>query len=1157
MAQLVLATAGAVIGGAIGGPAGAKWGWMIGSAAGGILFPPKQPDGPRLEDLTVQVSTYGAPIARTWGMNRLTGNVIWASEMTEHAEEQGGKGGSSYSTYSYSCSFAVAICEGPIAGITRIWADGRLIFDGRPENTGKQKDFEAVSLVSYLGTEDQEPDATMQALQGDVPAYRGLAYVVFNELQLERYGNRIPNLSFEVVTDGTIALEPPEQFGERYSWGGGVTFESDMTTDGKFWVGTRSGHAVQDSDGVWSMDANAPDGAFQVQRYDPETLEIEFAVDASAYSMAGAGAAYGTSFYMGRGQPGSARAGFISCGPPSFDYCYGLPNPYSHGIGVSADGVVTDYIDSASSSQFQNAIYWPGAPYFTPDNAGVTGMSSASSSLPRVSWWSSNGLLSNGGVRFLITGEQDREAVSCACGPIPPNFDGVWTSGGGSWSFKSTTTSDGYSVIQGWSGVSASWLFDGRTEVGYSLPGSGVSMPAIVIDEARGNVYAWANAEQIALYRDGAATGFEFDGTASEWAVRAATIDQDTGLHRLLVGGGLSSPPALVLFNPDTEVVVERLELVSLDIADTQGKLWDFPERGAVLYSDGYANYWIPYAPRLTGECVPLSEIVTDLSIASGLTADDIDVTELTDCVLGYLIARPGTARSAIEQLMIAYGFDAVQSGLKIKYVKRGKTPVATIPQDDLAAHESGDDVPEPLPLTRSDDVALPNTVTIKYIDQAADYQTGVQSSARQTGRARSEISVDLPVVLTGAHAKAVADQAMYSGWIARTKTQFSTTIEYLRLEPTDVVTVNGSSLYLTKRTVNGGLLNFEAEFDAGLAMIGGAVAGVGTGQPVQVINTVPASFLLLLDGPLLRDADDDPGSYYAVYGATGGGTWRGANVEASLSGSSWSTVATVNSPGSTVGTTTDALDNWTGGWIFDEISRVTVTMQSGTLESKLRAEVLAGQNRALIGADGRWECIHYRTATFNLDGTYTLSGLLRGRHGTEWAMGTHAVGDRFIAMPASTLLTREIDNADLGVSYQYRAVTLGGTRASAVVSAFTIDGERLKPWAPVDLRRSRDGSDNLTLTWKRRTRLSTRFTGGAGINTPLGETSEAYEVDIYDDNTYTTMVRTITGLATATATYSAANQTTDFGSPQAQIFLRVYQVSATVGRGHYLQGAA
>jgi hypothetical protein len=179
------------------------------------------------------VSTYGVGIPRYWGRGRGAGNVIWSTDLIPQAEEQGGKGGSSYSTYSYRASFAVAICEGPIAGVTRIWADGRLIFDGRPGNEGKTKDFDAVSLVVYLGTEDQMPDPTMQALQGDVPAYRGTAYAMFTDMQLQRYGNRLTNLHFEVVTDGATALEPPTQFGERFSYGADFVFQSDMTTDGK------------------------------------------------------------------------------------------------------------------------------------------------------------------------------------------------------------------------------------------------------------------------------------------------------------------------------------------------------------------------------------------------------------------------------------------------------------------------------------------------------------------------------------------------------------------------------------------------------------------------------------------------------------------------------------------------------------------------------------------------------------------------------------------------------------------------------------------------------------------------------------------------------------------------------------------------------------
>ena len=99
MASLALAVAGSYIGGAMaGGTAavafgmtGAQLGWMGGAMLGSVLFPPKMPDGPRLDDLSVQVSSYGASITRLWGTSRIAGNVIWSTDLVEHAQEQGGK----------------------------------------------------------------------------------------------------------------------------------------------------------------------------------------------------------------------------------------------------------------------------------------------------------------------------------------------------------------------------------------------------------------------------------------------------------------------------------------------------------------------------------------------------------------------------------------------------------------------------------------------------------------------------------------------------------------------------------------------------------------------------------------------------------------------------------------------------------------------------------------------------------------------------------------------------------------------------------------------------------------------------------------------------------------------------------------------------------
>jgi hypothetical protein len=109
-----------------------------------------------------------------------------------------------------------------------------------------------------------------------------------------------------------------------------------------------------------------------------------------------------------------------------------------------------------------------------------------------------------------------------------------------------------------------------------------------------------------------------------------------------------------------------------------------------------------------------------------------------------------------------------------------------------------------------------------------------------------------------------------------------------------------------------------------------------------------------------------------------------------------------------------------------------------------------------------------------------------------------------------------------------------------------TTRGRAEKPYAPAQVAGTRDGGDNLTITWVRRTRIGGEWLGGTGT-VPVSEASEAYEVEVLNGSS---VVRTITGLTSPTTTYSAANQTTDFGAPQSSVSIRVYQISAAVGRG-------
>ncbi len=171
--------------------------------------------GPRLQDTKVQSGTEGAAIKRVYGTDRIAGNIIWTAGIKETSHTQstgGGKGGGggagSHTTYTYSCSFAVGLCEGPIVGIARIWADNVLIYSNTDLSTSDEVVVsDSLGMTEYLGSEGQAVSPLIEAVEGvgDTPAFRGLAYVTFTDLQLEKFGNRVPNLTCEVAVEGGIS----------------------------------------------------------------------------------------------------------------------------------------------------------------------------------------------------------------------------------------------------------------------------------------------------------------------------------------------------------------------------------------------------------------------------------------------------------------------------------------------------------------------------------------------------------------------------------------------------------------------------------------------------------------------------------------------------------------------------------------------------------------------------------------------------------------------------------------------------------------------------------------------------------------------------------------------------------------------------------------
>ncbi|WP_048649128.1 baseplate multidomain protein megatron [Nitratireductor soli] len=195
MATIILQAAGAFLGGFL-GPIGATLGTAAGAVAGyvidrALLSNTQHYEGPRLAAARPFSGEEGVPLPRIYGTVRIGGTIIWATrfEETSTTSRQGGKGGPKSTTYSYFANAAFALCEGEIAGVRRIWADGREI------------DRSKVEIRVYAGSENQPPDPLIEAKQGsgNAPAYRGTAYVVVDRLPIDDYGRRLPQLQFEVL----------------------------------------------------------------------------------------------------------------------------------------------------------------------------------------------------------------------------------------------------------------------------------------------------------------------------------------------------------------------------------------------------------------------------------------------------------------------------------------------------------------------------------------------------------------------------------------------------------------------------------------------------------------------------------------------------------------------------------------------------------------------------------------------------------------------------------------------------------------------------------------------------------------------------------------------------------------------------------------------
>ncbi|MEI4234466.1 phage tail protein [Roseovarius sp. D22-M7] len=1156
MAVLAIAGAGALGSTALG--IGWQAGWLIGSTVGSLLFGPDQPDieGPRLRDLSVTSSAYGAPIPLIYGTMRVSGNVIWAPGIREERQTRkvGGKGGGGQrqTTYGYYASFALGLAEGPAGDLIRIWADGKLIHDAR--GTNPDVSIPGLEFRFHTGGEDQLPDPLIEATEGHgrTPAFRGLAYLVFEDLPLENFGNRIPNITAEVTFNAQAAFPALKSTNLP-----GGPLDSVLTSYGATdWQ--RQHQLMLSPDGLRLFDLRTLDELAQAR---PEDLISDALAEA-------------LNLY---------RDNF------GFDHCFIGGDGYAYtqlGISNTKPVVKIDLDAMAVVDSFgrrSNSL---------SNNAG------GFASLTTLGWMRALSL--TGPVDVLIASGRFGSGHGCILadtmeflanlprmGPGPTNVEnvvqGLVGEGlGEAWILRTSNTG------------TASTIPIERLRVRPGAPGPVVEnaghwqlSPADIHPEATGFTYEPAGAvydpvDDALVWISALAFPDALADLTGRYAVKWRPDD------------GVIWATRLSLFAFSTT----RKENMAIAKSRTEGRrmAWhrepqvsqvDLRTGAEILFTDGFATGDIfgggeaagydarsdtltgyvqtgsaatrLFLNRTAGEGVTPGAIVADICARVGLGPADIDVSQIGAPQLqGYAIGRQGSARAAIEPVAQAFAFDAVETDDRIRFVPRARDAAeapSLTPDDLVPARETG----RVVQLQRVQETDLPERITVTYQDTSGDYNQGAQSATRvsqpvATMGSRDKRDIELPMALEATEAKRIAERLMASAWIERDGVEFALRPGFLRLDPTDLLRVaapGGTAIAVRLTQVEIGAdweLRAKGVRHIGSAYLSEAIGATGTGiRPSGVLGDVPSRWVVP-QVPLLRDRHDTGGvasRQYLFAAPRVAGPWTGLSLFRSRDGADWDIPARISDP-ALIGTLRAALAPPRSVWTWDAVNALDVRLRDpeGRLESVSDLQLLNGRNAALVvDADGGAELIQFRDVTPLGNDIYRLSTLLRGRRGTDGRLA-HAAGAVIVVLDDEGALFTEPLGL-VGQQLRYRGVGRGEAFDEADTVTQVVGGTDLKPYTPAHVAGVWTAA-GITLSWRRRTRIGGDWRDGTGT-VPLAEAAEAYEVDILDG---AGDVIRVLETATPQVLYAAAQAQADFGTVPDTLTLCVHQTSAAVGRG-------
>ncbi|RBI87758.1 hypothetical protein DRV85_01800 [Rhodosalinus halophilus] len=563
---------------------------------------------------------------------------------------------------------------------------------------------------------------------------------------------------------------------------------------------------------------------------------------------------------------------------------------------------------------------------------------------------------------------------------------------------------------------------------------------------------------------------------------------------------------------------------------------WFPAERETWADGDNYARgHWI--SGRASGRS--LSSVVGEICEAAGLSA--CDTARLHGHVRGYLVSEPGTARAALQPLMLAHGFDAVERDGALRFLPRAGARAAPVVSAALA---ESDRLEGTLERGRAAEAEQSGRVRLRFTLAEGDFQAAAEEAILPGEPGRSARETELPLALTRGEARQVAERWLAEAQVARDTARFALPPSAWALGAGDVVQIDGGARFRIDRVEQGEARLVEA-VRVDPSVYRPARVEERPARLAPFVPPVPVT-PLFLDLPLMR-GDEAPHAPHLAVTAT---PWPGRVALYEAAEDEGYALSALIEARAAIGVTESPLAAATSGRI-DRGPALRVRMISGALAATDDAGLLAGKNLIAVGdgSAGGWELLQFRDAQLVAPRSWLISHRLRGQAGSDgimpaqwpagsWVVVMDGVPRQIALSPALRDVARHWRIGPAGrpyddPSYQHRVLAFAG--------------EGLRPYRPCHLRLA-EADGGLHARWIRRTRID--GDGWEAPEVPLGEEAERYLVRVTASGAVLREAQT----EAPEWIYPADQRAADAGAGPRRI--EVAQISARYGPGPFAVAA-